>query len=296
MSLVLRNLFKMKYTYKILTIDSYLETLYKDGFNKSSKFDNDELENLISTIGIFKFKGYVKAFRQDVSNFSIDDVINLYNADRSISSKMFELSSSIEIKLKAYLESYDFDLNKEEYLSNKKLIKLNEKLDINYPPFHYFVENITLGALLKMISKLNINNQSILKLLANKFNMYDGQVFLNYLYRLKELRNRCAHNGRLFNRNYRGIKAYGIHKKFRKTIYEHKLVDVYYSLCLLIADTKDIKIVDDLIEKFKNNILISCDNNLKEFVINIMKTRQVCMQGLTVSGGLYTIVDKKEIK
>ncbi len=319
----------MKYIYKILTADSYLETLYKDGFQKSTTLNNDELKNIISTIGIFKFKGYVKAFRQDVSKFSIDDVINLYNADREISSKIFELSSMIEIKLKAnlidivytltdnpffylledsykeefsinnesiydwevksykskqksevylhyrdyYLANYDFNTNKKEYISNKNLIKLNDKLDINYPPFHYFVENITLGALIKIISNLNINNQNILKLLANKFSMYDPKVFLNYLLRLKEIRNRCAHNGRLFNRNYRGIKAHGIHKVFRKKIYEHKLIDVYYSLRLLLENTKDIKTANILIEEFKNSILLNCDDSLKDFIINIMKTR-----------------------
>ncbi|MEA3499105.1 MAG: Abi family protein [Campylobacterota bacterium] len=319
----------MKYTYKRLTLDSYLTSLYEDGFNKSSKLNDNEIKNSIENIGIFKFKGYVKAFRQDVSKFSIDDIINLYSVDREISSKIFELSSSIEIRLKAYLidivynltdnpffyliednysdefsinndslydwevkpykrkqksevylhyrdyylENYDYKLNKEEYLSSQNLINLNETLDINYPPFHYFIENITLGALIKIISKLNINDHSILKHLANKFNMYDAKVFLNYLLRLKEIRNRCAHNGRLFNRNYRGVKAYGIHKKFRETIYEHKLIDVYYSLCILLEDTKDINIVDDLIEKFKNSILVSCDDSLKEFMINIMKTR-----------------------
>lgn len=101
------------------------------------------------------------------------------------------------------MANYDFKSNKEKYLLGKTLIELNQKLDINYPPFHYFIENITLGSLINIISKLTLNNQSILKLIANKFNMYDSNVFLNYLLRLKEIRNRCAHNSRLFNRNFR---------------------------------------------------------------------------------------------
>ena len=248
----------MKYSYKKLDIDNYLDSLYKDGFKHSIEYNDVTIKDIILKIGIFKFKGYVKAFRQDVSNFFITDIINLYNTDRIISLKMFELSSKIEVKLKAnlieiiyeltdnpffyllkdrytqdftinneslydwevkeinpkqkkeiylhyrdyYLANYDFESNKKEYLLNKNLIELNEKKDINYPPFHYFIENITLGSLINIISKLTLNNQSILKLLANKFNMYDSKVFLTYLLRLKEIRNRCAHNGRLFNRNY----------------------------------------------------------------------------------------------
>lgn len=318
----------MKYEYKKLDIETYLSSLYEDGFNQSKEISDEDIKNIILNIGIFKFKGYVKAFRQDVSKIFITDIINLYNADRNISLKMFELSSKIEIKLKSilietiyeitdnpffyllkdsyiedftinndsifdwevktyktkqkkeiylhyrdyYLSSYDFKSNKEEYLSGKTLIELNQKLDINYPPFHYFIENITLGSLINIISKLTLNNQSILKLIANKFNMYDSNVFLNYLLRLKEIRNRCAHNGRLFNRNFRGVKAQGKHKSFRNTIYEHKLIDVYYSLHLLLKE-KDFITVDEVIETFINDIFLDCEENIQDFMINIMKTR-----------------------
>lgn len=318
----------MKYEYKKLDIETYLSSLYEDGFNQSKEISNEDIKNIILNIGIFKFKGYVKAFRQDVSKIFITDIINLYNADRNISLKMFELSSKIEIKLKSilietiykitdnpfcyllkdsyiedftinnesifdwevktykskqkkeiylhyrdyYLANYDFKSNKEEYLSGKNLIELNQKLDINYPPFHYFIENITLGSLINIISKLTLNNQSILKLIANKFNMYDSNVFLNYLLRLKEIRNRCAHNSRLFNRNFRGVKAHGKHKSFRNIIYEHKLIDVYYSLHLLLKE-KDFNTVDEVIENFINDILLDGDVNTKSFMINIMKTR-----------------------
>ena len=64
------------------------------------------------------------------------------------------------------MANYDFKSNKEKYLLGKTLIELNQKLDINYPPFHYFIENITLGSLINIISKLTLNNQSILKLIA----------------------------------------------------------------------------------------------------------------------------------
>ncbi len=68
----------MEYSYKRLTVDSYIELLYKEGFQKS-KYEYDQLKEIIEEIGIFRFKGYVKAFRKDVSEYSIDDVLELYN-------------------------------------------------------------------------------------------------------------------------------------------------------------------------------------------------------------------------
>ncbi|MDY0314110.1 MAG: Abi family protein [Bacteroidales bacterium] len=319
----------MKYDYKKTNITNYITSLYHEGFKKSEKYQFDELAGLISDIGIFNFKGYAKAFRTNVSNHSIDDILALYNADGVVSSNMFALSSKVEVKLKSYiiesayelvdnpffyllkesyiedftindesiydwevkpsnpklkseiylhyrdyyLAKYDFETNKQAYLLGKELIELNRARDINYPPFHYFVENMTLGALIKMISKMKIDDQSFLKIVANKFSMYDANVFLNYLLRLKELRNRCAHNGRIFNRNYRGVKAFGKHREFRKTIYEHKLIDVYYSLWLLLESGNRFYTIDELIEQFKYDNFSDCDENTMNFMINIMKTR-----------------------
>lgn len=127
--------------------------------------------------------------------------------------------------------------------------------------------------MINIISKLRIEENIILKLLANKFGMYDKDVFLNYLLRLKELRNRCAHNGRIFNRNFRGVKAYGVHKKFRKVIFEHKILDLYFSMQILLKNDTQINSIDKLLEHFKKDILNNCDNNLESFVMNIIKTR-----------------------
>ncbi len=318
----------MQYDYKKTDINTYIASLYSDGFQESSTYTNDDLSTLISDIGIFKFKGYVKAFRSDVSSYSIDDILTLYETDMIVSSRMFTLSSKVEIKLKSiiiestyeltdnpffyllkesyigdytinnesiydwevkppnakqksevylhyrdyYLAKYDFETNKAAYLSGKELIDLNGELEINYPPFHYFVENMTLGALIKMISNMQIDGQKFLKIVANKFNMYDANVFRTYLLRLKELRNRCAHHGRIFNRNYRGVKAFGKHRGFRKTIYEHKLIDVYYSMQLLLHCENRFHNVDKLIEQFIDDIFSDCEENSREFMMKIMKT------------------------
>ena len=318
----------MKYDYKRLDISTYITSLYQDGFKTSTTYTNEKIVALILDIGLFKFKGYIKAFRTNISDYSIDDVINLYTADREVSLNMFALSSKVEIKLKShlielvyeltnnpffyllkesymedfslngestgdwevktphpqqkteiyqhyrdyYLTKYDFEDNEKEYLYHQELIELKDK-NINYPPFHYFVENMTLGSLITMLSKLIINDKKILNLLGKRFNIQDSKVFLHYLLRLKELRNRCAHNGRIFNRNYRGVKAFAKHKNYREAIYEHKLIDVYYTLCYLLKLADNFKTVENLVMRFKEDVFLNCDESSSEFMIGIMKTR-----------------------
>ncbi len=317
----------MKYIYKQVDIQSYINSLYHDGLNKSLHFDEEIIIKTISTIGLFKFKGYVKAFRDDLSNYSIDDILFLYDLDRELSSNTFKLTSAIEIKIKTYLievvysqtdnpfcylikENYknDFKLsndslydwevkesrskkelyphyrdyylakynyknNYHEYLKDKKLIELNEKKDINYPPFHYFIESATLGTVIQLLSKLQIGENDILKLVSRNFGILKSEVFISYLLRVKELRNRCAHNGRIFNRNYRGVKAIGRYKIIRKDIYDHRLLDVYYTLYFLLKKEKEFENSNELEKKFIIENFKSENKKMQDFILNCMRKR-----------------------
>lgn len=324
----------MEYNYKKLDIESYVQSLYNDGLQSSTKYTDTELLSIIHHIGIFRFKGYVKAFRKSLSNYSIDFIIDIHNLDREISLKFFKMTSQIEIKLKSiiietvysltdnpfcyllkcnykqdfyipfesiqdwtvkshntiktksedylhyrdyYLNTYDFSSNKSKYIgSDNNMVNVNHaaNININFPPFHYYIENITLGSLINIASSLVINGNDVLKIVGKQFCFYNRTVFLNYLLRLKELRNRCAHNGRIFNRNYRGIKAIGIHQSFREVIYEHKLIDVYYSLVYMLNPNTNIKDNNELIKQFENDILVSSDSSLKGFIMNFLRKRQ----------------------
>ena len=317
----------MKYIYKQLDTQTYINSLYHDGLKNSLLFNEDIIKETISIIGLFKFKGYVKPFRDDLSNYSIDDILFLYNFDRELSSNMFKLISSIEIKIKTYLiesiyeltdnpfcyllknnytnsfklssdslhdwevkenrskkelyphyrdyylDKYNFKENYEEYLKNQELIELNNKKNINYPPFHYFIECATLGTVIHLLSKLMIQEKNILKIVGRKFGILKPEVFISYLLRVKELRNRCAHNGRIFNRNYRSVKAIGKYKSIRKGLYDHRLLDVYYTLYFLLGEETSLQKSNDLenqfiLKNFKNENL-----KMKEFILNCMRKR-----------------------
>jgi abortive infection bacteriophage resistance protein len=319
----------LKYDYKRLNVASYLQSLYDDGLKKTSTRSDASIEETVSNIGIFRFKGYAKAFRNNLLDYSIDDIIAIHDFDKRLSSKLFSMTSTIEIRMKAYLieivyaitdnpfcyllaknykepftlplesvqdwevqppnpkkkkeiylhyrdyylNTYDFQSNLVDYIQNEPMVAVNTNKNINYPPFHYFVENATLGTLINIISKLQIDGHDILKLLGKRFGFYSHELFLNYLLRLKELRNRCAHNGRIFNRNFRGLKAFGTHTAFRKTIYEHKILDVYYSLHVLIGSADGFKTVDDLINLFVSDNLVGLGSKLEDFVLGFIRTR-----------------------
>lgn len=315
----------MKYKYKKLDADTYINSLYADGLNKSVVLSEEEVKATITNIGIFKFKGYVKAFRDRLSQYTMDDILFLYDFDRKLSSNLLELTSKIEIKLKTYLietaysltdnpffylmrdnykndfnlpydalydweekerkskkelyphyrdyylEKYDFKSNREAFLFGKELIRLDERKNINYPPFHYLIEGATLGTVINLVSRLTIDGNDMLKLVANRFGIYNPGVFISYLLRFKELRNRCAHSGRIFNRNYRSVKAIGKYKSIRKNIYDHRLLDVYYTLYFLLGEEKQFDNCNDLEKKFITDNLKVDNEKMKEFILNCLR-------------------------
>ena len=315
----------MKYKYKKLDINTYINSLYSDGLQKSGKLSEEEIRATITNIGIFKFKGYVKAFRDRLLEYTMDDILFLYDFDRKLSSNLLELTSKIEIKLKTYLietaysladnpffylmkdsykndfnlsydalydweereskgkkelyphyrdyylDKYDFKSNREEFLLGLKLIKLDERKNINYPPFHYLIESATLGTVINLVSRLIIDGNDILKLVGKKFGIFNPGVFISYLLRFKELRNRCAHSGRIFNRNYRSVKAIGKYKSIRKDIYDHRLLDVYYTLYFLLKEEKQFDNSNDLEKKFIANNLKVDSEKMKEFILNCLR-------------------------
>jgi len=318
----------MQYEYKKLTIETYIESLYCEGLKKPTVKTEEEIRQEILNIGIFKFKGYVKAFRERLEEYSIEDVLYLYEFDRKLSITLLRYTSKIEIKLKAclieavyaltdnpfcyllkesykdefhlpndsvhtwekkkaqdkvelyphyrdyYLDKYDFHSNREVYLKDKKLLRLNSQRDINYPPFHYFIESATLGATISFVSQLQIEGKDILKLVANQFGIFTPKVFMAYLLRFKELRNRCSHSGRIFNRNYRSVKAIGKYRMIRRDIYDHRLLDVYFTLHFLLGEADEFSNSRDLENKFIQENLKNIDEKMREFVLSCMRNKR----------------------
>ena len=90
----------MIYNYRELNSITYLKELQESGLYID---DLTKYEKQLSNIGIFRFKGYVKAFKSKLSNYSIDDIFNLYKLDNRLKFNLFKIVSELEIKLKAIL-------------------------------------------------------------------------------------------------------------------------------------------------------------------------------------------------
>jgi len=316
------------YTYRQQTVSTYLDALYADGLRPSTKLSTEEAVRTIGSIGIFRFKGYVKAVRERLDQCSLDDVLALYYFDHGLRLHLFDLASTIEIQLKAYLieavyartdnpfvyleresyleefslsrdatkdwemripkskpkeeiyqhyrdyylNKYDFGANFSAFLASRDLIDIKE--DINYPPLHYFVESATLGTVIALLSRMVISGEPIIKDIANRFGFYQPKVFMGYLLRLKEVRNRCAHHGRMFNRNYRSVKAIGQHKRLRRTIYDHRMLDVYYTLYRLLGREQQVAEQRALEQRLIAGSQYPVENHIEEFILNCMREKR----------------------
>lgn len=132
---------------------------------------------------------------------------------------------------------------------------------MNFPPFHYFVESATIGTVINMIFRMEIDGTPIIKPVAKGFGFFLPEVFGSYLLRLKEIRNRCAHNGRIFNRNYRTIKVLTPYRHYFSAADQHKGIHVWMTLLFMLEQLDrydDFKTFENegvikLLQAFKNN-------------------------------------------
>lgn len=91
------------YNYHSKNVRSYIQGLYDSGLQKSKYLADAEIEEIISNIGIFKFKGYYYAFKHNIANHSIDEILTVYYFDKYLTRVIMDLTSTIETKLKATL-------------------------------------------------------------------------------------------------------------------------------------------------------------------------------------------------
>lgn len=277
----------MVYIFKKYDPSLYLQTQYGCGLGKPSILDEVQSAEIVESMGLFKFKGYLYAFKNELDSRSVEDILMLYGFDRYLSKQLMDLSLKVEAKLKAvlveaayaltenpffyldtasyndefalssqenadwtprdkkgqeeiyrhyrdyYMETYDFEANRKTYLDDAVLV--TEADGVNFPPFHYFIESATIGTVITMILRLELEGSPLLKPVAKAFGFGQSDVFKGYLFRLKEIRNRCAHNGRLFNRNYRGIKVPKPYRKYFNQSEAHRVINVWMTLLYMLG-------------------------------------------------------------
>lgn len=103
----------------------------------------------------------------------------------------------------------DFSYEKELYAKNyrNKYHNNTHPQFTDLPPFWIASEFITIGSLFKIFDNidfahfknLSAPNNAILDNLANEFGANDFKALTNWVQRLRDVRNRCAHHSRLWN-------------------------------------------------------------------------------------------------
>jgi len=120
-----------RYTHSISSIKSYTQKIYTDGLNCSKYLTDVEIEEILTNIGLFKFKGYIRVYKNNMNNHSVDDVLILYFFDKYLTRMIMDVTSSVETKLKTTLVELCY-----------KQIKV---LPIGHPqknnPFFYLIQN-----------------------------------------------------------------------------------------------------------------------------------------------------------
>lgn len=92
-----------QYTHSISSIKNYIQRIYTDGLNRSKYLSDAEIEEILTNIGLFKFKGYIRVYKDDMNNHSIDDALMLYFFDKYLTRIVMDITSSVETKLKTTL-------------------------------------------------------------------------------------------------------------------------------------------------------------------------------------------------
>lgn len=136
-----------QYNYHRQSIASYLQRLYNDGLKKSIYLNDTQVQILLERIGIFKFKGYLYAFKPHIQDYSIDEVFVLFFFDKYLSRLLMDMTSSIETKLKsALIES-----------SYKQLNSLPRTHPLKDNPFFYLIQSCYVNPNPKLIGP-SVNN------------------------------------------------------------------------------------------------------------------------------------------
>lgn len=92
-----------RYTHSISSIKSYIQKIYADGLKHSKYLSDTEIEEILTSIGLFKFKGYVRVYKNSMHSHSVDDVLLLYFFDKYLTRIVMDVTSSVETKLKTML-------------------------------------------------------------------------------------------------------------------------------------------------------------------------------------------------
>lgn len=219
----------MKYTKPAVPIQDQVIKLRKRGLSIT---DDAIAERYLTNISFYRLRAYTYPYQNNkdanhpfIGNVSFDQIIDLYNFDRKLRLMVFNAIEKIEIALRTQViyhwslsNGSHWHLDKNLYKNETKFIKhlaslqkeidrSNETFIDHYkqkysspsdPPCWMSLELTSIG-LLSLIFQ-NLKNGVQKKAVTHHFGLLSTKVLENWIHNFCNIRNICAHHGRLWNR------------------------------------------------------------------------------------------------
>ena len=247
---------KMKYSKEPKTISAQLDQLKSRGLEVSLE---ENATHKLQHIGYYRLSAYMKFFQHKNDQYRVgtdfEDVLNIYAFDRDLKLLLFDAVERIEIALrsnmihfvsvrhgslwytdkKLFLDKFDFE--KHERFIIKRISKSRgnsvflrhfyKKYSDKYPPAWIFIELLSFGEVLNIFEALHREER---KIIACEFDL-DEKILISWMKGLVDIRNTCAHHGRLWNHH---IKPPHKHDELELTL-NGRVYDYFLIINFLLA-------------------------------------------------------------
>ncbi len=205
------------------TIDEQIKILK----SRSILIDNDDFaKNILKKVNYYRLSAYMLTHKNsngDYNDISIEDVYNIYLFDKRLRNLILPVLEDIEIAFRTYISyhiahkygalGYKDSNNFRNPQFHKGMIDaLNDEIDRSDEifvmhhkneydgvfPIWVLIEVTSLGTLSKMYNNLLDEDKDQI---AEEYYNTKGEFVRTWLHALSNIRNRCAHYGRLYNKN-----------------------------------------------------------------------------------------------
>jgi abortive infection bacteriophage resistance protein len=226
----------MEYSKPPISLDEQIKKLSDRGLIIDSPAKAKET---LSNISYYRLRAYTYPF-QDNSNpnhpfifsVSFDDIIALYEFDHKLRLLVFDALEKIEIALRTKIIYYMSMSYKGSWFENSSLfrnhfrfVKDSEKLNKEIhrsqetfikhyktkysnpanPPAWMSLEVTSMGLLSKFFENIKMCPEK--KIIAKEFGLKNPKILESWMHTFTNLRNICAHHGRLWNRRFTTVPA-----------------------------------------------------------------------------------------
>lgn len=221
----------MKYSKEPLSISQQIQRLQDRGLEIT---DSKRAAHYLSNISYYRLRAYTFPFQNNsdsnhpfIEKVTFEDIIGLYVFDRRLRLLVFNAIEKIEVALRTKIV-YEFSLefgshwyeNADLYRNANRFIRESAKVyeeversnetfiehylstysTPEYPPAWMSLEVVSMGLLSKLFSNLKKGDEK--KKVTREFGLTKPEILESWMHAFSNLRNTCAHHGRLWNRRF----------------------------------------------------------------------------------------------